>query len=79
MSSARTTCPDCETELQAVKIVDATDRAFGEGAYRVELTYAAHEAQAPLGGWLGGIRPLGKVEGRICPNRGRILLDAKPL
>ena len=78
MSGERSTCPDCETELQPVKITDATDRAFGEGTYRVELTYAAHEAQAPLGGFLGGIPPLGIVEGRICPKCGRIILYGKP-
>jgi hypothetical protein len=80
MGAARgTTCPDCGVPLQPIKLVDATERVFGEGAYRVNLTYAAQDAEAPWGGFLGGIQPTGDVYGRICPKCGRILLYAVPM
>lgn len=74
-----TTCPDCDTPLHPIKLVDATDRAFGEGAYRVNLNYAAEDAEAPLGGFLGGMAPQGNVYGRLCTRCGRILLYAVPM
>jgi hypothetical protein len=79
MGVPKATCPDCGTQLQAIKLVDATDNIGGEGSYRVNLTYAAQDAQAPMGGWLGGITPKGNVHGRICTQCGRILLYGVPL
>jgi hypothetical protein len=79
MGAPKTTCPDCGTQLQPIKLVDATERVFGDGAYRVNLSYAAQDAEAPLGGFLGGIAPQGNVYGRICPQCGRILLYANPM
>ncbi len=79
MGAPHKTCPDCGTRLQGIKLVDATERAFGEGAYRVDLSYAPQNADAPLLGLFGGIAPEGKVYGRICPDCGRILLYATPM
>ena len=76
MSAPQINCPDCKSELHPIRLVDATDRAWGEGTYRVELTYAAYEAPNR---WFGGIPPSGRVEGRMCPNCGRILLYGRPM
>jgi hypothetical protein len=74
-----TTCPDCGVELRGIKLIDATERTFGEGSYRVDLAYAAQEAEAPALGWFGGIAPQGKVYGRLCTHCGRIYLHAVPM
>lgn len=75
MTAARSTCPDCDTPLQAIKIADATERALGEGVGHVELMYAAHDAEAKWG-WYPGIEAVGRITGRLCPRCGRILLYA---
>jgi hypothetical protein len=74
--SSGTNCPDCAVELRAIKLIDATDRAWGEGTYRVDLTYSAQDAEAV---WLGGIPPQGNVYGRLCTHCGRIFLYAVPM
>ena len=71
-----TACPDCGVELRAIKLIDATDRAWGEGNYRVDLAYAAQDAEVP---WFGGIAAEGNVYGRLCTHCGRIFLYAVPM
>jgi|AP95_1055475.scaffolds.fasta_scaffold127195_1 hypothetical protein len=79
MGEPQSTCADCSTQLLPIKLVDATERAFGEGAYRVNLTYSTQDAKPPLGGWLGGLEPKGNVYGRLCTQCGRIFLYAVPM
>ena len=74
--SSGTNCPDCAVELRAIKLIDATDPAWGEGNYHVDLAYAAQDAEVP---WFGGIDPEGKVYGRLCTHCGRIFLYAVPM
>ena len=77
MSKSQATCPDCNVELEPIKLIDATEKNFQEGCFRVDLTYAARDTKAPL--FFGGIQPKGKVEGNICPKCGRILLYGRSL
>jgi hypothetical protein len=76
MEPAARTCPDCQTPMRPIKMIDATERAMGGGAFRVELTYAADDAEP---GFFGGIPPEGKVRGSICPQCGQILLYGSPM
>jgi hypothetical protein len=67
---SRTTCPDCDTPLQAIKLIE---RSMGPDR---ELEYAAGDARP---GWLLGQFPVaGKVGARMCPCCGRIVLHADP-
>ena len=71
MEYPASTCPECESPMRPIKMIDATERSLGGGSIHVELTYAAEGATA---GFLGGIPPEGKVRGAICPKCGRIVL-----
>lgn len=43
---SRTTCPDCEVELLAIKIIDATyPGPSNEGIGHVELSYSAPDTE----------------------------------
>lgn len=66
-------CPDCNTGMQPIKLIDATARSVGRGALdHVELAYAAPDAQASF--FLRKVPALGTVKGSICPECGRIVL-----
>jgi hypothetical protein len=69
-TAPRVTCPDCDSALQPIKLIDHSiepDR---------ELEYATGDAQP---GWfLGRFRVAGKVRARMCPSCGRIVLHAEP-
>ena len=73
----RLNCPDCETELQPIKIIDATmPGCHGEGVAHVELSYSSPDAKPSF--FLHEIEREGKVRARMCPKCGRILLYAYP-
>lgn len=73
MSEARTQCPDCQTELQPIKLLDATDTGMGgHGISHTEVSYAAPDSAASL--FTRTVPRLGTVQARICPQCGRILL-----
>ncbi|MSR58764.1 MAG: hypothetical protein EXS05_14110 [Planctomycetaceae bacterium] len=77
MHEPRTTCPDCDTGLQPIKLIDATDSRFDKGGTQhVELGYSAPDAKASF--FLKRIPNLGTVKGMICPECGRIVLHGEP-
>ena len=73
MPEPRITCPDCETELHPIKLLDATNLGLGtEGIGHVETCYAAESAEAS---WYTKTVPkAGVVKAKICPACGRIVL-----
>ena len=75
---SRNTCPDCEVELQAIKIIDATSPGPSDkGIAHVELSYSAPDAKPSF--FQHAIKREGTVEAKVCPKCGRILLYAGPL
>ena len=69
-------CPDCESPLQPIKLIDATQKMGDqEGRQHVELSYAALDATPSF--FTGKVSRLGVVRGCICPSCGRILLYGK--
>lgn len=75
-------CPDCKTQLEAIKILDATagPNGFGQykgGALHIQLSYAAPESQPSW--FTRTIQREGIVQGYICPKCARILLYGQPL
>lgn len=70
----RQDCPDCGGRLDAIRIVDATDRAMGGGVGHVELSYAPMGAtQSEL---TATIPIAGTVRAKLCASCGRIFLYA---
>ncbi len=66
----RTSCPDCETPMQEIKLIDRSvepDR---------QLEYAGGDAHVGL--LLGRFTVAGKVRARMCPACGRIILHGGP-
>jgi hypothetical protein len=77
MSHPQRNCPDCETALQPIKLIDATSLGMGsDGIAHVEMSYATPEAEPSF--FLGKIQRQGTVKGFICPTCGRILLYGVP-
>jgi len=73
VSEQRNECPDCQCEMQPIKLLDATYPGFGDkGAGHVETAYAAADATAK--GFTHSIPKAGTVKAKICPTCGRILL-----
>jgi hypothetical protein len=71
---SRHNCPDCQGQLQSIRIVDATERAMGSGVAHVELAYASMSAtQSDL---TATIPISGVVRGKLCTQCGRIYLYA---
>ena len=65
-------CPDCESSLEPIKLIDATQKLGDqEGRQHVELSYAAPDARPTF--FSGKISRLGAVKAWICPSCGRIL------
>jgi hypothetical protein len=78
MNEPRSTCPDCNSALRPIKLIDATEPMWHrEGGLHVELRYAAEDAKPSF--FMGTIKALGVVRGSICPACGRILLHGQPL
>ena len=66
----RTTCPDCDGPLRAIKVLDHTAHSS-----QVQQQYTAADAKRSF--W--GIFPVeGAVTARVCEDCGRILLYAEP-
>ena len=77
MPKPRNECPDCNLELQPIKLLDATDTGMGgHGASHTELSYAAPDSAASL--FTRTVPRLGSVHGKICPECGRIILFGRP-
>ena len=75
---SRITCPDCNEELQDIKILDATSSGpRNTGIAQVELAYSTPEAKQSF--FLHEIKREGTIQGKLCPKCGRILLYAGPL
>lgn len=68
----RTNCPDCQREMRPIKLIDSTQ----ENPKHQQLTYAAGDAEQSW--FLGKYKVAGKVEARMCPDCGRIILHAVP-
>lgn len=66
------TCPDCESALQPIKLLDKWG-AFGERKVFEELTYASGDAE-PHGFFVDSYRPEGTVQAFICTSCRRIIL-----
>jgi hypothetical protein len=72
MADPGRTCPDCQSEMRSIKLLDTT----GEHLSHVQLQYAAGGAKPE---WLRGRYPIqGKVGAMMCPSCGRIVLHAEP-
>jgi hypothetical protein len=77
MTDPRTNCPDCQTELQPIKLLDATDTGMGgHGISHTDLSYAAPDSAASL--FTRTVPRLGTVQAKICPHCGRIILYGRP-
>ncbi len=73
MTEQRNHCPDCEFELQPIKLLDATDTGMGgQGIGHTELSYAAPDSAASM--FTRTVPRLGVVLAKICPECGRIIL-----
>jgi hypothetical protein len=69
---ARRTCPDCDGQLAAIRLIDR-----GENYQHWELGYAAGSSKRSMWG-LGGYPIEGTVKGFLCGSCGRVLLYAAP-
>lgn len=65
----RTTCPDCQTPLQPIRLIDHSARPDRD------LEYAAGDAEQT---WSLAIPVAGKVRAHVCPSCRRIVLYAEP-
>ena len=71
MTERRTTCPDCESEMRSIKLVDNA----GQGGDQ-KLGYAAGDAKHSR--FFKRYPKEGKVGAAMCPSCGRIVLHAEP-
>ncbi len=69
MPSRRTTCPDCDSKLTDIQIID-NDGPHGQAI----LEYTVGEAQPSM--WTGRFPIAGKVNAMMCDQCGRVLLYA---
>ena len=66
-------CPDCDGDLYAIKLLDATESTrSGEGMSHVDLSYAAPEASASF--FTRSVAKSGFVKAKLCNQCGRIFL-----
>ena len=78
MKSEKKVCPDCQHDLQPIKMLDATSPGYKhEGVMHTELAYAAPDAAASF--FLHAVPKAGVVKAWICPECGRILLYGQAL
>jgi len=66
MTQKTTNCPDCETEMQVIKLIDNT--ALGH----TEIAYAAGDAKPDK--WMAQYPKKGNLVAKMCPLCGRVLL-----
>ena len=71
MAHGKTNCPDCDTELEAIKLIDNADR----GTHTL-MSYAAGDADRSV--FLGQFPVEGRIVAEMCPSCGRVLLHARP-
>jgi hypothetical protein len=72
----RTTCPDCNSPLERIRVLEQTGSSWTRRAGQSELTYAAGDAQAS---WVTGVIPVeGVIRSWVCTGCGRVLLYAVP-
>lgn len=64
-------CPDCESEMTAINIID---KAYYPA--HASMDYAAGDAKR--GVWFGRYPIEGRIGGLLCGKCGRILLYAQP-
>ncbi len=70
-------CPECETEMRPVKLLDAThSRPVKTGGAHVEFSYAAPDSKPSF--WMKAIPREGTIMAMLCPGCGRTLLYARP-
>lgn len=73
--NSSTKCPDCEGDLYAIKLLDATESTrAGEGMSHVEMSYSAPEASASF--FTRSVAKSGTVKAKLCNQCGRIFLYA---
>ncbi|MFK7989876.1 MAG: hypothetical protein AB8I08_27905 [Sandaracinaceae bacterium] len=71
------TCPDCESPLRPVKVMDATHNLPAKtGGAHVELGYAALDSKPSF--FMKAIPQEGVLRAWICGDCGRALLYAVP-
>jgi len=68
MTQEATHCPDCETEMQLIKLIDNGAPCFGQ----TEIAYATPDAKRD--NWTGRFPEKGRLVAKICPSCGRVLL-----
>lgn len=69
--ASKTTCPDCDSEMRPITLIDT-----GDDNVQQKLGYAIGE---PERSWfLGRYAEAGKVNAKMCPTCGRIILYADP-
>ena len=74
---SRQQCPDCNHELQPIKIIDATlPGIHQEGVQHVELSYSSPDAKPSF--FTREIKREGRIKAKLCPVCGRVLLYAHP-
>jgi endogenous inhibitor of DNA gyrase (YacG/DUF329 family) len=73
-------CPDCQTPMQPIRLVDATSsEVFGtEGSDHVDLEYALPDTPTKMGWKSHYVPAAGRVGAVMCPACGRIVLYAIP-
>jgi hypothetical protein len=77
LNMPRQNCPECETELQPIKIIDATSPGPSDkGIAHVELSYSSPDAKPSF--FSHAIKREGTLKATMCPNCGRVLLYANP-
>ena len=67
---SQVTCPDCESETRPITLIDS-----GHSGVHRKLGYAVGEAERSW--FLGRYAEAGKVDARMCPSCGRIVLHAE--
>jgi hypothetical protein len=67
MTQQRTECPDCQTELLPIKLIDRSEYHTHQ-----QLSYAVGDAERSW--FLGKFEIAGTVRARMCPACGRIVL-----
>jgi hypothetical protein len=70
----RTECPECQSPLDVIRLIDATDRAMGAGVGHVDLAFASANAQSSS--MTGTMPTSGVVKAKLCSGCGRIYLYA---
>ena len=68
MTQEATHCPDCETEMQLIKLIDNGAPGF----LQTEIAYATPDAKRD--NWTGRFPEKGRLVAKICPSCGRVLL-----